>query len=140
MAPINKLLIIGCDIMVDISVNVDPPVLKAFMRNEASVSLSFRNDGDSIYWCECEVRVAPPLTLAHDRDLKNGLTKVGMLRPNGTAEKKIKVYTSSNSFPDTYEVGVTAFLYDETGSIAQRVEHKFGIECAESSTQSKSKM
>ncbi len=117
--------------------NVDPPVLKAFVRNEASVSLSFSNGDDAIYWCECEVKVAAPLTLAHDRDLKSGMTKVGILKPNGSAEKRIKVYTSSNSFPDTYEVSVTAFLYDETGSIAKRIDHKFGIECSESPMQSK---
>ncbi|MCL4403432.1 MAG: hypothetical protein M1500_01720 [Candidatus Marsarchaeota archaeon] len=121
--------------MVDINVDVDPPVMKAFARNEASVSLSFKNDSDALYWCECEVKVAPPLTLARGRDLKNGLTKVGIIKPNGSAEKKIKVYTSGNSFPDTYEVNVTAFLYDETGSIAQRVDHKFGIECRESQLQ-----
>ncbi len=119
--------------MVDISVNVDPPVLKAFVRNEASVSIAFSNESESTYWCECEVKVASPLTLAHDRDLNSGMTRVGILKPKGSMEKKIKVYTSSNSFPDTYDVSVTAFLYDDTGSIAQRIDHKFGIECAESS-------
>ncbi|EQD48771.1 hypothetical protein B2A_07855, partial [mine drainage metagenome] len=71
----------------------------------------------------------PPLSLAHDIELNMGKTRVGILKPVGKLEKKIKIYTRSNIFSDTYNVNITTYVYDEEGVIAERIDSKGSIPC-----------
>ena len=114
----------------NISVRFDPEKLKANARNEAMLVLGIENtDSSKNYWCESEVSVKPPLSLAHDIELNMGKTRVGILKPLGKLEKKIKIYTRPNNFPDTYTVNITTYVYDEEGVIAERIESKASIPC-----------
>lgn len=114
----------------NVSMRFEPERLKANTRNEAMLVLRIENsDGSKDYWCESEVSVKPPLSLAHDIELNMGKTRIGILKPKGQLEKKIKVYTKPNNFPDTYSVNVTTYVYDEEGVIAERVESKGSVPC-----------
>ncbi|MEM3019758.1 MAG: hypothetical protein QW194_00330 [Candidatus Micrarchaeaceae archaeon] len=114
----------------NINVRFDPEKLKANARNEAMLVLGIENtDSSKNYWCESEVSVKPPLSLAHDIELNMGKTRVGILKPLGKLEKKIKIYTRPNNFPDTYTVNITTYVYDEEGVIAERIESKASIPC-----------
>ena len=115
---------------VSISTRFEPPVLKAYMKNEATLFLSLKNtDTEKAYWCECEISVKNPLSLAHDKELGAGRTRIGILKPSGSMEKPIKFFTNANNFPDEYNLGITAFVYDEDGAIAERVEQNGSIRC-----------
>lgn len=108
----------------------DPVSLKANNRNEATMFLSVSaTNGSKIYWCECDIIVSPPLSLAHDKELNIGRTRVGILKPDHKLEKQVKLYTRPNNFPDNYPVSITTYLYDEEGVIAERIEQSELIKC-----------
>lgn len=108
----------------------EPAVLKANKKNEATLHLTVISDGNSgNYWCECDISVMTPLSLAPDKELEAGRTRVGILRPNKKIEKQIKLYTRPNNFPDNYPVKITVYIYDEDGAIAERFEQSDIIKC-----------
>lgn len=113
----------------NITVLFDPEKLKAYAKNEASMDIVLTSASDQHYWCECEVFVKAPLSLANDKELSGAKLRIGILRPRGTKEKKIKLYTRPNNFPDPYNVNIVAYLYDEDGAIAERIEQNTDIMC-----------
>jgi hypothetical protein len=115
---------------VDIQVEFSPPVMKAFWRNEVQMLVTFKNAASSTYWSECEIKVLSPLSLSPDSEMNTGRTRIGILKPFGSAKKTIRLYTRPNNYPDEYQFTITAFVYDEDGAIAERVERKAGIVCA----------
>ncbi len=115
---------------VEISLKFEPGELKAYAKTEVFLILTLKNtDGKATYWCECDVTVKPPLSLAHDKELNTGRSKVGILMPNGSLSKRIRLYTMPNNFPDDYQVAVTSFIYDADGAIAEREEKKDTLPC-----------
>ena len=118
--------------IVEVSASFEPATLKAYSKNEAYLVLSLKSlDGAAPYWCECDVTVKPPLSLAHDKELNTGRTKVGIVKPNGSMSKKIRVYTMPNNFPDDYKASVTAYVYGDDGAIAERTEKSASVPCKE---------
>jgi hypothetical protein len=118
------------------SVNVDvifePSELKAYSRNEAVMKLIIKNaDASRYFWCEADVAVNSPLSLAPDTELGLGKMRIGILKPGAAIEKSIKVFTRPNNFPDEYGMKVTVFLYDEGGVIAERDDKMITIPCIE---------
>ncbi len=114
----------------NIKMRFEPEKLKANARNEAMLILEVESSDESkSYWCESEVSVKPPLSLAHDIELDMGKTRIGILKPKGKLEKRIKVYTRPNNFPDTYNVSATTFIYDDEGVIAERIESTGSVPC-----------
>ena len=108
----------------------EPVSLKANNKNEAIMYISIQSADDSkIYWCECDITVRPPLSLAYDKELNMGHTRIGMIKPNGKIEKPIKLYTRPNNVPDDYPVSIVAYLYDEEGAIFERIEQSEKIKC-----------
>jgi hypothetical protein len=115
---------------VSIITRFEPQVLKAYTRNEVTMYVLSKNtDAEKTYWCECDITVKPPLSLAHDKELSIGRTRIGMLKPSGEKEKQIKLYTNSNNFPDEYKLTITAYMYDDDGAIAERLEQESVIKC-----------
>jgi hypothetical protein len=108
----------------------DPVSLKANKKNEAIMYLSIHSSNDSkTYWCECDINVSAPLSLAHDKELNMGHTRIGLLKPKGKIEKPIKLYTTPNNIIANYPVSIIAYLYDDDGTIAERIESSEQIKC-----------
>ncbi len=117
---------------INITSRVEPPLLRAYSKNEALLHLSFENvDGSKLLWCESEVHVDKPLSLAPDKELSVGKTRIGILKPHSKIEKQVKLYTMPNNFPDDYKFTIVLYAYDEEGAIAERAEHSNTIRCAE---------
>lgn len=113
-----------------IETRFDPETLRANKKNEATMYLSVSpSDGAKEYWCECDIIVNPPLSLAYDKELNIGRTRVGILKPNKKLEKQVKLYTRPNNYPDNYPVMITLYLYDEDGAIAERLERSEPVRC-----------
>lgn len=113
-----------------VTVKFEPQKLRAYKRNEATMSLAFENsDSMKQYWCECEIVVRSPLSLAGDRELDAGRTRVGIVRPNESKGKQVKLYTRPSNFPDSYNVGITTYVYEDDGTIAERLEQRESIVC-----------
>jgi hypothetical protein len=118
--------------IIKVSTRFEPLSLRANQRNEAMMYLSITSeDADKDYWCECDILVSPPLSLAPDKELNNGRTRIGILKPKSKIEKQIKLYTRPNNFPDAYPISITAYAYDEEGVIAERVAQDNNIMCEE---------
>lgn len=108
----------------------DPASLKANNKNEASMYIYVRSESDSrIYWCECDIMVSPPLSLAYDKEMNMGHARIGILKPMNRIEKQVKLYTRPNNFPDDYPVSIITYLYDEDGAIAERIEQREKVKC-----------
>ncbi len=115
---------------VEVKVNFEPNILKADSKNEIVATLSYTNkDSEKLFWCESDLVVKSPLTLARDISLSSGRARVGILKPNSGIEKKIKIYTLPNNLPDSYEVNITTYVYDEEAVISERIEQKEYLEC-----------
>ena len=115
---------------VDVEVSFVPEKLRAFSRNELQMSITLKNIGSETYWGECDVVLAPPLSLSHDSELNIGRTRVGILNPGLGASKPVKIYTRPNNYPDDYKFSIVAYIYDSDGAISERVEKKLSIPCA----------
>ena len=116
--------------IVSIGMRFEPTILKAYARNEASMHITVKNtDATKTYWCECDVSVKAPLSLAHDKELNIGRSRIGILKPGGEREKELRIYTNPNNFPDEYALTVTAYVYDEDGAIAERTEQPGSVKC-----------
>lgn len=117
---------------VDIDVSFSPQKLRAFSRNEVRMEVKLRNlTNNSTFWGECEITVSSPLSLAHDIEMNAGKTRIGILKPGGSAVKAIRLYTRPNNYPDEYKFKITAYVYDEDGAIAERVDKDLGLECTQ---------
>ena len=115
---------------IDLSVEFEPAQLKSNAKNEAFLVLKLKNkDGSKTFWCECDVSAQHPLSLAHDKQLELGRTRIGIVTPGKTIEKKVRVYTRPNNFAGSYGLDVTVYAYDEEGVIAERREHHETVEC-----------
>ncbi|MDE1856787.1 MAG: hypothetical protein KGH98_01745 [Candidatus Micrarchaeota archaeon] len=109
-----------------------PDTIKAYTKNEVSMTIRITSgDKERSHWCECEVKANPPLSLARDAELGLGKAKVGIVKPSGSIEKRINLYTKNNNYPDEYSLKITAFIYDEDGAIAERIEQNASIQCKE---------
>ena len=117
---------------IDLVARFEPEMLRARSKNEAYLILTLKNaDQSRAFWCECDVSVKPPLSLAHDGELNVARARVGILKPGKSIDKKIRLFTRPNNFPDEYPLGITAYIYDEDGAIYERLEKKEAIACRE---------
>ncbi|MCL5430277.1 MAG: hypothetical protein M1504_02245 [Candidatus Marsarchaeota archaeon] len=120
---------------VEINVEFVPGKLKAFTKNETQMTIVFKSaDKDQTYWVECDVVVTPPLSLAYDSEMNMGRTRIGLLKPDSTLSKLVRLYTRPNNYPDDYKLNVVAYVYDEDGAIAERLERPVSIVCVEKET------
>jgi hypothetical protein len=116
------------DIKVDIGFN--PERIEAGKRGEGEVLIGLSNSSkDKLFWCECDVRIDPQFSLAIDRDLSEGRTRIGIIKPGGSANKRVRFYTKQGSYPGKYKVSVTMYAYDEDGAISERSDIDTELEC-----------
>ncbi len=114
---------------VETKFSVEPEKLKQNSKNEPVMTISLENTENGTFWCECDIAVKLPLSLAPDKELQLARTRMGILNPKGRLEKKIKLYTRPNNYPDNYKLTITTYVYDNEGVISERLEQEGGIEC-----------
>ncbi len=110
---------------------LEPSDLKAYSRNEALLLIEISNQNEQVLWCESEIKVTSPLSLAFDYELNRGFVRIGMMEPNKTKKKKVNLYTRPNNFPDDYKLNILFFIYDKDGVIFERIEHQVIVPCKE---------
>ena len=105
---------------VQVAVKFDPQTLKAYSRNEATMHLVFESvDSLKQYWCECEIAMKSPLSLAGDRELDAGRTRVGIVRPNESKSKQVK-WRLTSSRKGFRSASLSAFFRSPLGSESQK--------------------
>jgi len=118
----------------ELSVESNPQELIAFRRNELDFKLKFTlSDANpsSNYWVEALVEVEPPISLAPDRSLKLGKINVGILSNGAAKEKRFKIFSNNDIYPDTFQIKITTLMYDSDGAVAERKEVKHDLVCAD---------
>lgn len=115
---------------VNLEVTFDPEKAKANSKNEITMALTLSAQEDRMLWCEVDILVKYPLSLAYDRELKAARSRLGLLMPGKTIEKKVKLYTMPNNPAGQYLVGVIAYAYGEDGVIEDRQQRKAELDCA----------
>ncbi|MGB9732591.1 MAG: hypothetical protein ACP5P2_00635 [Candidatus Micrarchaeia archaeon] len=116
----------------DINIESTPDRLRPFRRNEVDFTARFSmSPGKEHYWIEALVEVEPPLSLAPDRHLKMGKINVGILSEGLSKEKRFKVFSNNDIFPNTFTLRITALVYDGDGAVADRKEVKYELECSD---------
>lgn len=113
----------------NLEVIFEPATVKANTKNEVSMTLKLSTSDDKALWCECDIYVKYPLSLAYDRELKAARSRLGLVKPDRTIEKKIKLYTMPNNSEGQYLVGVVTYAYGEDGVIEDRQQRKAELDC-----------
>ncbi|MGC8662300.1 MAG: hypothetical protein ACP5RT_00750 [Candidatus Micrarchaeia archaeon] len=119
---------------ISISTNSNPTEIPAFRKNEVNFSVKFGIDNSTgPYWLEAIISVPHPLSLAPDRQLNDGKMNVGILAGDNK-EKKFKVFSNNNIYPNTFTIKITALAYDTDGAVAAREEAKYELDCIDKNT------
>ena len=115
-----------------VGIRFDPLAFKAYSKNEGYALINITSkDNPGTYWCEFDVTLKSPLSLAPDKELDAGRTRVGIIKPGSSIERKIRIYTRPNNYPDSYPMVFTFYMYGEDGAIAERIEKREEIPCLE---------
>jgi len=93
------------------------------------MEISVRNEGAEPRWVECDVSVPEAVSLAPDRSLCKGRTRVGIALPKEKISKKVRIYGGASSYPDTYAIRLTIYGYGKDGAIAERYDIKSELRC-----------
>ncbi|MGI0141080.1 MAG: hypothetical protein ACREBF_00300 [Candidatus Micrarchaeales archaeon] len=121
------------EISANLSLTIDK--IKAFTYNELEIKVSLATLDPEPYWAECVYEVPQPLSLAPDKSLTTAKSLIGIIQKGETREKRAKIYTSSEVYPDTYKIKLTLYLYDKGGAISERKEYFKELECGEANAQ-----
>ncbi|MCL5433487.1 MAG: hypothetical protein M1538_00725 [Candidatus Marsarchaeota archaeon] len=117
---------------VDVDVDLNPSKIKPFTKSEIMLNIKLKNNTlQDLYWGECDIVVASPLSLANDIELNTGRLRVGIIKSSSEMSKQAKLYTRPNNYPDEYKFKIIAYFYDVDGAIAERVEKNISIMCIE---------
>ncbi len=115
--------------IVNVDTSFNPKTLWDNKKNEVTMELKLRSDSAGDYWCECDIKAASPLSLAHDVNLNVGRTRIGIIKQGATLKKQVKLYSSSTITSGDYAVEITTYIYDGDGAIAERHDFKTTITC-----------
>ncbi len=115
--------------MLEVTAHFSPIRLSAFTRNDAEMDVSVKNPGAQPLWLECDVKVPTALSLAPDRVLESGRTRLGIVLPGESAGKKVKIYAGAQSYPDEYKIILTIYAYGQDGAIVTREDRKEYLRC-----------
>jgi hypothetical protein len=115
----------------DVKVGFNPRILESGSRNEVVMDISVRSQDQKPYWCECDIKVSPPVSLAHDKDLPIGRTRIGIVTSVHALTKQVKIYTSQDVVNGDYQITLTVYMYDEDGAISARKEINETIRCSD---------
>ncbi len=117
------------ELMLEIRTSFYPIRLQAYQRSECDMEVSVLNTTGQPLWLECDAKVPEAISLAPDRQLSAGRTRLGIAIPGGVCKKKVKVYAGAASYPDTFKILVTVFAYGQDGAIAYRQENRSDLRC-----------
>lgn len=106
-----------------------PIRLSAYIRNEVEMEVTVKNEGDSPLWVECDITTPEAISLAPDRLLSKGRMRIGIVSPKEKISKKVKIYGSASSYPDTYTIRLTFFGFGKDGVVEERLETKTELRC-----------
>lgn len=115
--------------MLEPSIHFTPIRLTSYQRNEVEMEVGVQNGGPQPLWIECDVKVPSAISLAPDRVLEGGRTRMGIALAGHSVSKKVKIYGGAASYPDDYKISLTFYAYGQDGTIAQRIDHHERLRC-----------
>jgi hypothetical protein len=118
--------------MLSATTHFNPIRLEAFVRNEVEMEIFVKNESKEVLWIEADINIPEAISLAPDRTLSRGRTRIGIAYPNEKISKKIKIFAGAGSYPDTYIIRITLYGYGKDGAISTRLDLKSELRCEKS--------
>ncbi len=120
---------------IEVRVRLEPPSIRPNIDREVAMSIELESKSESEpYWCECDVEVEPPLSLAPHKDLESGRKRLGIIKPKSGLSQRINIYADITSFPNNYTIKLITYVYDADGAISERLETLSELRCGDEST------
>lgn len=108
----------------EVSAHFTPLRLTAYMRNEVEMEVTVHNPDVQPLWLECDVKLPGALSLAPDRQLEGGRSRLGIALPGELVHRKVKIYAGAATYPDEYKIVLTIYAFGPDGVIVTREERK----------------
>lgn len=115
---------------ITISTNFNPKTIKANTTSEISMDIMIKlMDEKNSYWCESDIEIEEPLSLAPHKRLSKGRRRMGIIKSGSDISQKINIYSDSTNFPNEYNLKVITYVYGEDGTIVERIETPTTLSC-----------
>lgn len=114
---------------ITVATSFDPEFIRANTSTSVSMNLVLSSASDSHYWCECDIEVEQPLSLAPHKELSKGRQRVGIIKPNASVSKRVNIYSDYTNFQNNYIIKIIAYMYGEDGAISDRIETSTELPC-----------
>lgn len=115
---------------IKISTTFNPTIIKANTMSEVSMNLIIKSsDEDTIYWCESDIEIEEPLSLAPHKRLSKGRRRIGIIRSHSEISQKVNIYSDSTNFPNGYNIKIITYVYGVDGTIVERIETPTTLTC-----------
>lgn len=106
-----------------------PISLKAYSHSEVEMTVELENLAHDLCWAECDIILPSDLSLAPDKDLRQGRVRVGIMTAGGKLEKRCKLYSKVGTEPGLYRLKLIAYGFGRDGTIAGREEKTVELRC-----------
>ncbi|MFA5382036.1 MAG: hypothetical protein WC356_02640 [Candidatus Micrarchaeia archaeon] len=106
-----------------------PIRLIAHTPNNIEMEIVVTNNTDEIYWIECDVELPDSISLAQDKKLLKGRTRIGIAKPKSKVFKRVKVYGDTNTYPDLYKIKLTAYGFNQESVIKTNATNIIKLRC-----------
>ncbi len=120
---------------ITIAASFDPATIKAHTSTSVLMNLVLKSSASSYYWCECDIEVEQPLSLAPHKELTKGRQRIGIIKPSASVSKRVNIYSDYTNFQSSYLVKITAYMYGEDGTISDRIEMSAQLLCEQADMQ-----
>ncbi len=115
---------------VEININFDPEIIKKYTTSEISMNIELKLlDEEYNYWCESDIEIEEPLSLAPHKRLSKGRRRIGIIKRNFKRSQKVNIYSDSTNFPNNYALKLVTYVYGEDGVIVDRIETSTELVC-----------
>ncbi|MCC7552325.1 hypothetical protein KO317_01505 [Candidatus Micrarchaeota archaeon] len=115
--------------LLSIKASFFPIRLIAYTQNDVEIEVTIQNNTEDIYWTECDVELPEAISLSKDKKLIKGRSRVGIVGPDASVTKRIKIYGRESSYPDLYTIKLTAYGFDQEGKIQTHSNKSVKLRC-----------
>ncbi|MEM2909352.1 MAG: hypothetical protein QXT05_02925 [Candidatus Bilamarchaeaceae archaeon] len=115
--------------MIKLLLRMHPDVLFAYTQNYVNMIIRTENHSTEPFWCEVDVRVPDGISLSSHNELKKGRIRMGILSKKEFVEKSVKIYGSTYTMPQVYQIEATLYAFNKDGVIDGRLEKKIELRC-----------
>ncbi len=105
--------------------------IKPFVPARTDLKFTVSSSADGPYWVECMVEAPKALSLAPRGELDKARMMIGIVGKGEKLSKEVRLFASSTTYPEVYNIKLTFLVYDREATVAERLEYTREIECGD---------